>query len=135
VVGLGGRGLDRFGFISLYVALGALAAEPGLWEETGSGPETVVFRRGDHAGVVTGVLGRLCGEGFADAGVRGQARQFASVCRGGFEDIPKLEDMAQRRIPLKRLGTPDDMAAAAIYLASDAGGWVTGQTITVSGGL
>jgi len=50
-------------------------------------------------------------------------------------DIPKLEDMAQRRIPLKRLGTPDDMAAAAIYLASDAGGWVTGQTITVSGGL
>ncbi len=50
-------------------------------------------------------------------------------------DVPKLEQMAQKRIPLKRLGTPDDMAAAAIYLASDAGGWVTGQTITVAGGL
>lgn len=50
-------------------------------------------------------------------------------------DVPKLEDMAQKRIPLKRLGTPDDMAAAAIYLACDAGGWVTGQTITVAGGL
>jgi 3-oxoacyl-[acyl-carrier protein] reductase len=36
---------------------------------------------------------------------------------------------------LKRLGTPEDMAAAAIYLASDAGSWVTGQTLTVSGGL
>jgi NAD(P)-dependent dehydrogenase (short-subunit alcohol dehydrogenase family) len=50
-------------------------------------------------------------------------------------DVPALEKMAQSRIPLKRLGTPDDMAAAAIYLASDAGSWVTGQTITVSGGL
>jgi NAD(P)-dependent dehydrogenase (short-subunit alcohol dehydrogenase family) len=50
-------------------------------------------------------------------------------------DVPALETMAQKRVPLKRLGTPDDMAAAAIYLASDAGSWVTGQTITVSGGL
>jgi len=50
-------------------------------------------------------------------------------------DVPALERMAQKAIPLKRLGTPDDMAAAAIYLASDAGGWVTGQIITVAGGL
>jgi NAD(P)-dependent dehydrogenase (short-subunit alcohol dehydrogenase family) len=50
-------------------------------------------------------------------------------------DVPALEKMAQARIPLKRLGTPDDMAAAAIYLASDAGSWVTGQILTVSGGL
>jgi NAD(P)-dependent dehydrogenase (short-subunit alcohol dehydrogenase family) len=50
-------------------------------------------------------------------------------------DLPALEKMARSQIPLKRLGTPDDMAAAAIYLASDAGSWVTGQIITVSGGL
>lgn len=50
-------------------------------------------------------------------------------------DTEALERLADKRIPLKRLGTPDDMAAAAIYLASDAGSWVTGQTITVSGGL
>jgi NAD(P)-dependent dehydrogenase (short-subunit alcohol dehydrogenase family) len=50
-------------------------------------------------------------------------------------DVPALEKMAQNRIPLKRLGTPDDIAGAAIYLASDAGSWVTGQTITVAGGL
>ena len=42
-------------------------------------------------------------------------------------DVPALEKMAEARIPLKRLGTPDDMAAAAIYLASHAGSWVTGQ--------
>ena len=50
-------------------------------------------------------------------------------------DVPALEKMAEARIPLKRLGTPDDMAAAAIYLASEAGSWVTGQILTVSGGL
>jgi NAD(P)-dependent dehydrogenase (short-subunit alcohol dehydrogenase family) len=50
-------------------------------------------------------------------------------------DVERLEEMAQKRIPLARLGTPDDMASAAIYLASDAGSWVTGQILTVAGGL
>ncbi len=50
-------------------------------------------------------------------------------------DVPDLEKLAQARIPLKRLGTPDDIAAAALYLACDGGAWVTGQTITVAGGL
>jgi 7-alpha-hydroxysteroid dehydrogenase len=49
-------------------------------------------------------------------------------------DVPALEKIAEQRMPLKRLGTPDDIAAAALYLASDAGSWVTGQIITVAGG-
>jgi 7-alpha-hydroxysteroid dehydrogenase len=49
-------------------------------------------------------------------------------------DQTALEEMAQKRIPLKRLGTPDDMGSTAVYLASDAGSWVTGQTIIVAGG-
>jgi NAD(P)-dependent dehydrogenase (short-subunit alcohol dehydrogenase family) len=50
-------------------------------------------------------------------------------------DVPALEKMADARIPLKRLGTADDMGAAALYLASEAGSWVTGQTLTIAGGL
>lgn len=50
-------------------------------------------------------------------------------------DDAGLQHIADTRIPLKRLGTPDDMASAAIYLASEAGSWVTGQIITVAGGL
>ncbi|RYY40328.1 MAG: glucose 1-dehydrogenase [Sphingomonadales bacterium] len=37
-------------------------------------------------------------------------------------------------IPSRRAGTPDEVAATALYLASDAGGFTTGQTIIVDGG-
>lgn len=40
-----------------------------------------------------------------------------------------------RTIPARRIGTPEDMAAAAIYLASRAGDYVVGSTLTVDGGL
>lgn len=39
------------------------------------------------------------------------------------------------RIPLKRLGTPDDVAAAVAFLASDAAAYITGQVLAVNGGM
>src|SRR5882757_6403752 len=39
-----------------------------------------------------------------------------------------------RRYPVGRLGRPSDVAAAAVWLASEEAGWVTGQTISVNGG-
>jgi 2-hydroxycyclohexanecarboxyl-CoA dehydrogenase len=36
--------------------------------------------------------------------------------------------------PLRRVGRPDDIAGAVVFLASDAAGFVTGQTLSVSGG-
>lgn len=50
-------------------------------------------------------------------------------------DEEQLEQLAEKRIPLKRLGTPDDMGSTAVYLASAAGSWMSGQTLIVAGGL
>jgi 3-oxoacyl-[acyl-carrier protein] reductase len=36
--------------------------------------------------------------------------------------------------PLQRLGTPDDVAGAAVFLASDAAAWITGLVVDVTGG-
>ena len=44
-------------------------------------------------------------------------------------------DEVAKAIPSKRIGAPEDMAAAAVYLASRAGDYVVGETLTVDGGL
>jgi 3-oxoacyl-[acyl-carrier protein] reductase len=51
-------------------------------------------------------------------------------------DIPeKVQMMVARQTPLRRLSTPEDVAAAVAYLASDAAAFVTGHTLAVNGGL
>jgi 2-hydroxycyclohexanecarboxyl-CoA dehydrogenase len=68
-----------------------------------------------------------------------------TVCPGP-TDTPLLEEMVgagndrlisslQRAIPLGRLGRPEDIAAAVAFLASDDASFITGQTLSVSGGL
>jgi len=37
-------------------------------------------------------------------------------------------------IPLRRLGTPEDVAQAAVFLVSDSAAWLTGVTLDVAGG-
>ncbi len=44
------------------------------------------------------------------------------------------EERIAEYVPLRRLGLPDDVATAALFLASDAASWVTGQTFVVDGG-
>jgi 3-oxoacyl-[acyl-carrier protein] reductase len=41
----------------------------------------------------------------------------------------------ESRIPLKRLGTPDDIASAVCFLASDEASYITGQVLAVNGGM
>lgn len=69
------------------------------------------------------------------------------VCPGP-TDTPMIRAMADelgsgerfmesltRAIPMRRLATPDDIAPAVVFLASDDAGFITGQTLSVSGGL
>lgn len=51
------------------------------------------------------------------------------------EQIPTAQQAAMAGFhPLKRLGVPEDVAAAAVFLASDAAAWITGVILDVSGG-
>lgn len=51
-------------------------------------------------------------------------------------DIPeKVQMMVARQTPMRRLSTPEDVAEAVAWLASDAAAFVTGQTLSVNGGL
>lgn len=47
----------------------------------------------------------------------------------------KLREAYRRAVPIGRLGKPDDIAGAVLFLASDDADFITGQTLSVSGGL
>ena len=49
-------------------------------------------------------------------------------------DTPEAEKRSSSGTPLRRLGEPDDIAGAAVFLASKAGSWMTGQAVVVDGG-
>jgi meso-butanediol dehydrogenase / (S,S)-butanediol dehydrogenase / diacetyl reductase len=53
----------------------------------------------------------------------------------GLESMPEVAKRVAARHPLGRLGEPEDIAHACLYLASDEASWVTGAVIPVDGGL
>lgn len=103
---------------------------------------------------VVGVIGNAgqCNYSAAKAGVIGLTRSLAreivsrnitvnAVAPGFIETdmtraLPqKAREMLLTQIPAGRYGTPDDVAAAVAFLASDAAGYITGQVIHVNGGM
>ncbi len=106
---------------------------------------------------VTSVVGWSGNPGQANycaskAGLTGMSKSFAQefASRGitvnciapGFIATPMTDVLTEdqktrinQNIPLARMGTPEEIAAGALYLASDAAGYVTGQTIHINGGM
>ena len=48
---------------------------------------------------------------------------------------PKMMSAIARAVPMKRIGTPEDVAPAVVFLAGDGASYITGQSLSVSGGL
>jgi 7-alpha-hydroxysteroid dehydrogenase len=70
--------------------------------------------------------------------VRVNAIAVGSVATSALEvvlDNQEIHDEMVRRTPVKRLGRPEDIAYCALYLASDAGSFVTGKLFEIDGGL
>jgi NAD(P)-dependent dehydrogenase (short-subunit alcohol dehydrogenase family) len=94
------------------------------------------------AGVAIGVSPYSAGKGGGIAFTRTLALEVASTgvtantLAIGLMGLPDPEITAglARSIPLRRTGTPDDVAGACVWLASDEAAWVTGQTIQLNGG-
>ena len=58
---------------------------------------------------------------------------LTSLTRASYTD-PEARRATEALIPLGRLGQPDDLVGAVLFLASDESAWVTGSTVTVDGG-
>jgi 7-alpha-hydroxysteroid dehydrogenase len=107
---------------------------------------------------ITSVMGRVAGRGYLAYGtakaalahytrlaardlaprIRVNAIGVGSVATSALEIV--LTDDAtrtamERATPLRRIGDPDDIAATVVYLASEAGAYVTGQVVGADGGL
>ena len=73
----------------------------------------------------------------APRGIRVNAVSPGPVATEAFLEVLGVSDRLdelEATIPLGRLGTPDDIAAAVVFMASPAASWVTGQNLLVAGG-
>ena len=107
---------------------------------------------------VTSTMGRLAGRGFAAYGtakaalahytrlaaldlcprIRVNAIAPGSILTSALDIVASNEELRtpmEKVTPMRRLGDPEDIAAAAVYLASPAGSFLTGKTLEVDGGL
>ncbi|MFZ0834749.1 MAG: SDR family oxidoreductase [Mycobacterium sp.] len=125
-----------------------IAAVPLMLEHSGGG--SIIN--------ITSTMGRLAGRGFAAYGtakaalahytrlaaldlcprVRVNAIAPGSIHTSALAVVAGNDDMRkqlEKATPMRRLGEPADIAAAAVYLASPAGAYLTGKTLEVDGGL
>jgi 7-alpha-hydroxysteroid dehydrogenase len=70
-------------------------------------------------------------------GIRVNAVSGGPIDTDALKAFPNYEEVKSevvRRSPLSRMGEPEDITGACLFLCSDAAGWLTGQTIVVDGG-
>lgn len=124
------------------------AAVPAMLENPGGG--SVIN--------ISSAVGRLAGRGFAAYGtakaalahytrlaamdlcprVRVNAIAPGAIVTSSLQmvaDNDELRAPMERSTPMRRLGAPEEIAAAAVYLASPAGGYLTGKMLEIDGGL
>lgn len=139
---------DAFTFNVVTAHALTIAAVPLILEHSGGG--SIIN--------ITSTMGRLAGRGFAAYAsakaalahytrsaaldlcprIRVNAIAPGSILTSALDVVASNDELRQpmeKVTPLRRLGDPIDIAAAAVYLASPAGDFLTGKTLEVDGGL
>jgi 7-alpha-hydroxysteroid dehydrogenase len=139
---------DAFTFNVVTAHALTLAAVPLMLEHAGGG--SVIN--------ISSTMGRLAARGFAAYGtakaalahytrlaaldlcprIRVNAIAPGSILTSALDVVASNDELRkpmEKATPMRRLGDPDDIAAAAVYLASPAGSFLTGKTLEVDGGL
>jgi NAD(P)-dependent dehydrogenase (short-subunit alcohol dehydrogenase family) len=130
---------DKFIRLNLYGVLhGCKAVLDGMCER-GWGRVVTVSSEGGRVGLPSGIslygAGKAAALGFSRhlaAELLGTGVTVNSVALGLMATGP--DDDRRPPWPTARLGTPDDVAGAVCFLASDAASWITGQVLGVNGG-
>ena len=120
------------------VSIGSDAGRIGEWREAvHSGAKAAVIAMSKaiarEVGKFNVTLNVIC-PGFTPG--RPETSGSHSIWAGaqGSQFPPEVLERVAKRYPLRRLGTPDDIAPAVLLLASDLASYITGQTLSISGG-
>jgi NAD(P)-dependent dehydrogenase (short-subunit alcohol dehydrogenase family) len=101
------------------------------------GPADIVVANAGGNPVLPGPIEQLTeGQQAGPAGVRVNCMAPETILtERNQKQIPdNVKEQLRATHPIQRFGTPDDVAHAALYLASDRAGWVSGITLDVAGG-
>jgi 3-oxoacyl-[acyl-carrier protein] reductase len=128
--------------VNLYGVLNCCHAVVDAMCERGWGRIVTISSGAGTSGVAIGVSPYSAGKGGGLSFTRTLALEVArsgvtanTIALGLMEmKDPKVTAHLARAIPVGRTGTPEDIGAAVVWLASDEASWVTAQTIEVNGG-
>lgn len=112
---------DRGGVVINMASVGGMLTEPGIGYYNSTKAAVMHLTRQFAAELAPGVRVNAIAPGIVRT-------HFA---RALWEDH---EEQLSSSLPLGRIGEPDDIAKIAVFLASDAAGWMTGQTVVADGG-
>jgi NAD(P)-dependent dehydrogenase (short-subunit alcohol dehydrogenase family) len=134
---------DRFVDVNLYGVLNCTHAVIDGMCERGWGRVITISSGAGVVGLRMGISIYAAGKSGAIGFMRHLAMEVArtgvtanTLALGlmGVQELTELTRDTARQIPVGRLGSPDDVGAACVYLASNEAAWLTGQTINLNGG-
>ncbi|TMC85054.1 MAG: SDR family oxidoreductase [Chloroflexi bacterium] len=134
--------IDTWGFINTVrariVSIGSDAGRMGEWREAVySGTKASVIAMSKSIAREVGkhgiTLNVVC-PGLIPGSPETSGRESVWASEQSKMFTPEVREKAARAYPLRRLGTPDDVVPAVLLLASDRASYITGQTLSVSGG-